>query len=269
MSAEAFATLPTAFEEVARTAATPKGKKTNQRRLPKVLYNGMIAPLVPYALRGMLWYQGEGNANAVFPEMTENYAQNFQTLITDWRRVFGQGDLPFYFVQLPNFRTGNPDSGIWPRVRAAQEQALRLPATGMAVTIDVGDPRDIHPRNKKVVGERLALVALKHTYQKDVVANGPTLIGHRVHRNRVKLRFDQTVQLKPGSDPAFEIAGPDGAFTPARAAARNNEVHLVNDSVEQPVFVRYAWSNNPTASVFNATGLPAAPFQVKLDERAP
>lgn len=267
MPAEAFASP--ALEQMARDEANAKERPgTRAKSLPTVLYNGMIAPLVPYGVRGFLWYQGEANANALNAELASVYAENFAALITSWRQKFDQGDVPFYFVQLPNFKAASAASGTWPTVRDAQRQVLRLPATGMAVTIDVGNPDDIHPKNKQVVGHRLALIALKQTYRQQVEASGPALIDQRVRRNRVYLEFDQTVKLKPDADGVFEIAGRDGKFVPARSSSKKKVVSLVNDTVTKPIFVRYAWSNNPTASLFNEAGLPAAPFHVDLRKGA-
>jgi sialate O-acetylesterase len=264
MSTDALAAFPDAI--AATRAEAQKGKKARHaKNRPHLLYNGMIAPLMPYAIRGFLWYQGEGNAHTA--ERATAYGDLLNTLIVHWREGFGQGDVPFFFVQLPNFKTPAPESGLWTLLRASQSRALDLPNTGMAVTIDVGDPTDIHPKNKQPVGHRLALLALKEVYKQPVVAAGPALRTSEIHGRRVRLEFDQTIVIRPDEPGGLEIAGGDGKFLPARAVAEGKSVWIENAAVEEPKWVRYAWANNPVASLFNETGLPAAPFQLDLNIR--
>lgn len=261
MSARALAAYPEAI--AATEAGARNGKKA---RRPNVLYNGMIAPLLPYATRGFLWYQGEANAHDA--DRATGYGELLKALITQWRRDFGQGDLPFYLVQLPNFKTPVPESALWAVLRESQREALILPHTGMVVTIDVGNPNNIHPTNKQPVGHRLALLALEQIYTQPVTATGPVLIGQQLRGHRVCLEFDQTVVLESGEADGFELAGQDGRFLPAHAIPEGKALWLENSSIEEPVFARYAWANNPNACLFNKVGLPAAPFHVDLRKEA-
>jgi sialate O-acetylesterase len=227
---------------------------------PSGLYNGMIAPLVPYALRGTIWYQGEANA-----AKHAKYRELLSSMITGWRARFGQGDFPFYWVQLPNFAPGNqPDGNQWALFREAQTQILSLPATGQAVTIDVGDVRDIHPRNKKDVGNRLARLALARNYAIQIVDSGPVFLKAERENTGFRVSFTQlggglTTPLNELS--GFELAGADKVFKPASAKIENDTVFVTSPEVPDPVAVRYAWRNAPAAGLFNKAGLPAAPFR--------
>ncbi len=231
------------------------------RWMPAGIYHAMIAPLVPYALRGVIWYQGETNA----PRHTE-YASLFTGMIQQWRSDFGQ-PLPFYFVQLANFenREGNEGDG-WAYLREAQARALKLPATGMAVTIDVGDPKNIHPTNKQEVGRRLALHARKQLYGEKIETDGPVFTGAKREGTALRVTFSHAsgLKLEPAKDDgrvSFEIAGADKKFVPAEARVDGNAVIVSAAAVPEPVAVRYAWRNSPDARLYNRAGLPAAPFR--------
>lgn len=224
------------------------------------LFNGMIAPLQPYALRGVIWYQGESNW-----ERAGEYAELFPAMISAWRAQWGLGDFPFYFVQLPNYgQTYDPTNRTWAWLREAQTTALKLPNTGMAVTIDCGDPKDIHPQNKPVVGRRLAAVALAQTYGVPGDWSGPRFAGATREGSAMRVRFTHvdTGLIAAGKPPpAFELAGADRTFYPATASIDRDTVIVKSPDVPEPVAVRYAWSNTPDANLFNGAGLPAAPFR--------
>jgi sialate O-acetylesterase len=230
------------------------------RWTPTGLFNGMINPLLPYALRGMLWYQGE--SNAIHP--TE-YHELFPAMITAWRKHFGQGDLPFYFVQLASFNYLKNGSGTeWALIREGQAQALALPQTAMAVAIDLGEHDNIHPRNKQEVGRRLALIAEGRLYGIPGDDSGPMFAGatregsdmrvHFTHANNGLIAHENPVQ-------SLELAGADKVFHPAQGHIEGETLLVSSPDVKDPVAVRYAWSNDPEANLFNGAGLPAAPFR--------
>lgn len=227
---------------------------------PAGLYNGMIAPLQPYALRGALWYQGESNWTR-----PADYAELFPAMIRAWRAQWNQGDFPFYFVQLANYIVPNDPSGQgWAWLREAQTDALHLPATGMVVTLDIGDPQDIHPRNKQEVGRRLALHAKTQVYDLPGDARGPVFASVRREGAALRVRFTHVAdgliaEKKPPQ--ALEIAGADRRFYPAIGRIENSTLLVSAPEVPEPVAVRYAWSNHPEANLFNGNGLPAAPFR--------
>jgi sialate O-acetylesterase len=224
---------------------------------PSRLYNGMIHPLLPYALRGAIWYQGESNAGRA-----NEYRALFSTMITDWRNRFGQGDFPFYWVQLANF--ASPTDTSWAFLREAQTQTLSLPNTGQAVTIDIGDVRDIHPRNKKDVGRRLARVALARTYGKKLVDSGPVFTKAERADAGFRVTFTETHGglIAPLNElSGFELAGEDKVFKPAQAKIDGETVLVTSAEVPEPAAVRYAWRNAPVAGLFNKEGLPAVPFR--------
>ncbi|MDF1559675.1 MAG: sialate O-acetylesterase [Bacteroidales bacterium] len=231
---------------------------------PAGLYNAMLAPLLNYSIKGILWYQGESNAGR-----PDEYRSLLPALIKDWRESFGQGDLPFLLVQLPNFMEAkeDPSESGWAMFREAQTEALKLPATGMAVTIDIGEWNDIHPLNKKDVGTRLALVAMKVAYgEDDLVSSGPVYKGMTIKRRRIILSFDNTgygLMVKgDGKLQQFAIAGADMDFIWAKAKIRGDKVIVKGRKIRHPVAVRYAWADNPEgANLFNLEGLPAAPFR--------
>lgn len=223
---------------------------------PSSLFNAMVHPLLPYAVQGIIWYQGEANA-ARFTE----YAALFQALITQWRSDLGQGDLPFYFVQLANLERGNDPRAEWAFLREAQAAALSLPKTGMAVAADIGDPRNIHPANKQEAGRRLALIALAETYGRETIGSAPRFEAAEIDGAKIKIHFspDRPVQLK--SDTGFQVAGSDQVFHPAQATLSGNILVVTSSSVASPVAVRYAWANNPPLSLYDETGLPVPPFR--------
>jgi len=217
------------------------------------LYNGMIHPLAPYAMRGALWYQGESNVSRA-----EQYRRSFPNMIKDWRRVWGQGDFPFYFVQIAPFAYTPP---YGPELRDAQRETLSVRNTGMAVTTDlVNDLTNIHPVQKREVGERLALIALARDYGQKVVYQGPTLSNVLVKGAEITLTFANADGLK-GNLQGFEVASKDGVFCTADAKIEGNRVILTSTQVPQPVFARYGWSDTVHAGLFNAAGLPASPFR--------
>jgi sialate O-acetylesterase len=227
---------------------------------PTGLFNGMVNPVVPYALRGALWYQGESNAGR-----HAEYHKLFAAMITHWRRHFGQGDFPFFWVQLANFTVRNDTTGqTWAFLREAQTETLALPNTGQAVIIDIGDSNDIHPTNKQEVGRRLSLLARHQVYHQPGDFSGP--VFERAQREGASLRVHFTFAdngLTAGGKPlqSFEIAGPDRKFYPAKAVIERNTVVVSAPEVSEPIALRYAWSNDPGANLFNGAGLPAAPFR--------
>jgi sialate O-acetylesterase len=239
--------------------------------LPTLLFNGMLQPLTPLRLRGVLWYQGESNV-----PRAARYAQDLQRLITDWRAQWHQPRLPILYVQLAAFlplERNTLRGSAWAELRDAQRQALALPATGMVVATDVGDAKDIHPRRKREVGERLAALALRQAYgRKGVVASGPRYRGlDDQAEGRIALRFDELGNARSGglavrgggnSLAGFAIAGADQRFMPARARVEGRRVVVWSPLVEAPVAVRYGWVDNPEqATLINRAGLPASPFR--------
>lgn len=229
---------------------------------PTVLYNGMINPLLPYGMRGVIWYQGEGNADRAM-----QYRKLFKALINDWRDAWGQGDFPFLFVQLANFmkRHNTPTDETWAHLREAQTMALELHNTGMAVTIDIGDAKDIHPKNKQDVGKRLALNALAKVYGKDIAYSGPMYKSMKNEGSMMRLKFtntDKGLKIKGSKQlNGFAIAGKDKKFVWAKAKIEGNEVVVWNSNVKNPIAVRYAWANNPICNLYNGAELPASPFR--------
>ena len=232
---------------------------------PAGLYNAMIAPLIPYGIKGAIWYQGESNASRAY-----QYRKLFPTMINNWRDDWGQGSFPFLFVQLANYKAVNsePSESDWAELREAQLMTLSQPNTGMAVIIDIGDANNIHPKNKQDVGRRLALWALAKTYGKRVVYFGPLYKSMEVNGNKIILHFDHIGGgLVAGGDPdqsgleGFAIAGVDRKFVWADAEVDGDTVVVSSDKVAQPVAVRYAWADNPVCNIFNKEGLPACPFR--------
>ena len=221
------------------------------------LFNGKISPLIPYAIRGALWYQGEANSS---PEKAPFYHAQLSLLVTDWRARWGS-DFPFAWVQLPNFGGGGRD---WLLVREAMLKTLALPQTGMAITIDIGDEKDIHPKNKQDVGRRLAAWALGTVYGQKVATSGPLPAGHQVRGSEVVLSFMHTdggLVAKGGELKGFVIAGDDKQWKPATARIEGDKIIVSSAEVKQPVAARYAWENWPTCNLFNGAGLPASPFR--------
>jgi sialate O-acetylesterase len=235
---------------------------TEYQNRPSALFNAMISPVIPYGIKGVLWYQGESNANRAF-----QYRSLFPAMITDWRARWELGDFPFLFVQLANYeqRNSEPAESDWAELREAQLMALKLPGTGMAVTIDVGDAEDIHPRNKKPVGERLYLAARKIAYKEDIVYSGPIYKSFQNEGNAIRIFFNSTGEGlvgKNGKPPkGFAIAGLDRKFVWANAEIEGNTILVSSPEVKNPVAVRYAWDKNPECSLYNKAGYPASPFR--------
>jgi sialate O-acetylesterase len=232
---------------------------------PSLLYNAMVNPLIPYAFQGVLWYQGEANAGRA-----KQYKIAFPLMITDWRTKWNQGDFPFYFVQLATFDEygGNSKKGSkWAELREAQTETLKLHNTGMAVTTDIGDAKDIHPTNKQDVGKRLAAIALNNVYDKKMVYSGPTFKSQEIKGNQIILTFDNLGSGLSTSDSngvlkGFEIAGADKVFYTAKAIIKNNKVIVSAEKVSNPVAVHYGWADDDTEiNLFNKEKFPASPFR--------
>jgi len=227
---------------------------------PANLYNGMISPLLPFAIRGAIWYQGESNCSRA-----EQYQTLFPTMIRDWRDKWGQGEFPFLFVQLAPYRYGAADPRNCAELREAQCVTLAtVPNTGMAVTTDIGDVKDIHPTNKQEVGRRLGLWALAKTYGKDVVYSGPLYKSMAVEGSKIRVAFDHVdggLVAKGGELTHFTIAGDDGEFVPAKATIDGATIVVHSDQVAQPVAVRFGWRDDAEPNLFNREGLPASPFR--------
>jgi len=224
---------------------------------PSALFNGMIAPLTQYAIRGAIWYQGESNDGPRAPL----YAHLFPSMIGDWRRAWNEGDFPFLFVQIANWN--NTPESRWPDVRDAQRRTLALRNTGMAVTIDIGDAVDIHPKDKLDVGLRLAKAARAIAYGEKLEWSGPLYrqLTHEEHALRVWFDHAAGLTAKGGPLVGFEVAGADGKYVAADAKIDGSSVIVSSASVPDPVSVRYAWAANPTCNLYNHEGLPASPFQ--------
>jgi sialate O-acetylesterase len=226
---------------------------------PTALFNGMIVPILPYAMRGVIWYQGESNRTRA-----AQYRELFPALIEDWRSLWGLGDFPFYFVQIAPFGYGG-DTGQAAELRDAQRLALRVPSTGMAVTMDIGNPADIHPANKQDVGARLALWALAKDYGREgLVYSGPLYRSMKVDGASIRLSFDYVADglMSGGGDPThFTIAGADRVFHPASARIDGDEIVVSSDAVPEPVAVRFAWEAAAEPNLFNSAGLPASSFR--------
>ncbi len=228
---------------------------------PGCLYNGMIAPLVPYTIRGAIWYQGEANAGAA-----DLYKKLFPTMIKSWRQAWQIEDFPFLYVQLANYmqRHEQPTDTNWARLREAQLETLDLPHTGMAVTIDIGDSKDIHPKDKQDVGLRLALWAEATVYYHDQEYSGPLPSGFQTEDGKVRLTFRNGDDMKAadgGKIKGFAIAGEDRKFVWANVEIQGDHIVLSNSEVPAPVAVRYGWDDDPDCNLINKTGLPASPFR--------
>ena len=245
-------------------------KPSAGKNYPSNLFNGKIHPLIGYALRGVIWYQGERNSNGKFSDL---YDKQLETLITDWRRQWSAPELPFAWVQLPNFRelqTEPSEPSGWVNVRAGMLRVLSIPKTGMAITVDVGDAKNIHPKNKQAVGARLARWALVDVYDQGNklhggnVAMGPLLKSSQPAGDRINLTFSQVgTGLKSSKGPlrGFAVAGEDRIFHWAEATATGNQVSVASQQVPNPVAVRYSWAANPLGNLTNSIGLPASPFK--------
>lgn len=255
--------------EAAKAAGQPEPKKPgaplgpDHPHRPAGLYNGMISPLLTYAIKGAIWYQGESNAGRAY-----QYRSLFPTMITDWRKSWG-ADFPFFYVQLANFMKRNPDpnaGSAWAELREAQLRTLQLKNTGMATIIDIGEADDIHPRNKQDVGLRLALAAFKVAYGYDWPYSGPLYHSMRVDGPSIRVKFTNTDKgllnnNTNGPLRGFAIAGEDKVFHWAEARIEGDEVVVASPNVPQPVAVRYGWADNPICDLYNGYFLPASPFR--------
>jgi sialate O-acetylesterase len=229
------------------------------------LFLGKIAPLIPYGLRGVAWYQGEQNSR---PRSARHYGEQLALLVDDWRGRWARPELPFVWVQLPNYCSKT--NANWALIREGQRRALGKPNTGMVVTIDIGECDDIHPDNKREVGRRLAAWALGTVYGKDVPTSGPLFEAHEVMGTEVRALFrhaDGGLKASGTAPVGFEIAGTDGVWHEAEARIDGDSVVLHSAEVERPVDVRYAWANDPVCNLFNGAGLPASPFTTGQLER--
>jgi sialate O-acetylesterase len=236
----------------------PMRDPVQDQHQPTVLYNGMINPLIPYAIRGALWYQGEsvvgGKAGVLL------YPHVMETLVTEWRKRWGEGNFPFYVVQLAALKNVSNN----PMVREQQAAILSLPNTGMAVTIDIGDVDNVHPKNKEPLGDRLNRMALANAYGEKIEFSGPVYASMKVDGSAIRLKFTHAEGLAAKGGPLkwFQIAGADEKFVDAEATIEGDSVVVRSPQVSAPVAVRYAWSNYPEgANLYNAAGLPAAPFR--------
>jgi sialate O-acetylesterase len=227
---------------------------------PGLLYNGMIAPLTRMPIRGVIWYQGESNAGM---DRAPLYHRLFRTMIEDWRKQWGEGDFPFLFVQIANFGSGT-DEG-WATLRNQQLKTLDLRNTAMAVTIDIGDPNNIHPTDKVDVGDRLARAARAVSYGEAVEYQGPVFRQATPEGNALRVWFDHAkgMSFKNGAAPGFEVAGADGKWASATAKIDGASVVVSSPDVAEPFAVRYGWANSPECHLYNGDGLPASPFTSK------
>lgn len=230
---------------------------------PNVLYNNMIAPLLPYAIGGTIWYQGESNAGQAYL-----YRKQMPAMIKQWREDFACGEFPFLMVQLANFmdRNTEPTDTPWAELREAQTMTARsTPKTGMAVIIDIGEAKDIHPKNKEDVGKRLALAAEAIGYGRKIVYSGPLYDSMKAEGNQVRLTFNHVGGglIAQGSEAlkGFAVAGADKKFVWADAKIESDTIVVSSSAVAQPVAVRYAWADNPECNLYNKEGLPASPFR--------
>jgi sialate O-acetylesterase len=244
-------------------ASLPKAPSARPEDTPGCLFNGMIHPLMPLAIRGAIWYQGESNV-----QHSHEYATVLTTLIEDWRTRWKEGPFPFYIVQLANLGRPpqSPEESDWAEVREAQSQvARRVPNSGLAVTIDIGEENDIHPRDKRDVGNRLALNALAKTYGRAVEWSGPQFDSLEITGRTARLKFSHAtggLVAKGGPLRQFAIAGSDKKFVWAEATIEGDSVLVSSPSVAHLVAVRYAWAKNPAGSnLYNKANLPASPFR--------
>jgi len=246
-----------------RAPQKPADPRLNQN-YPANLFNGMVAPLIPYALKGGIWYQGENNSNKSFANL---YSLQLETMIKDWRSRFG-ADFPFAWVQLPDFKAPQKEpvepSG-WVTVREEMLKALKIPRTGMAITLGLGEEKDIHPKNKQDVGKRLAMWALADVYrQKGVAASGPIPSSDKQKSGEIVITFKHTdggLEAKGGELKGFAIAGEDKVWKWAQARIDGDKVIVSHPDIKKPVAVRYAWAANPVFSLYNGAGIPATPFR--------
>jgi sialate O-acetylesterase len=252
-------------QSVARDENEPRERIINPQNEPTALYNGMVAPYVKLPIKGILWYQGESNAGR-----PNEYGELMRALIKGWRTVYHDAELPFIYAQLPNFGdvTYSPTESNWAELREAQRKTIEIPHTAMTVNIDLGEWNDIHPDNKKDVGERMALAAQKIAYGEDLVHSGPLFKDSRANGNKITISFTHIgsgLMTNDGWKPSsFEIAGADKKFVWADAKIDGDQVIVWSDEVPEPKFVRYAWADNPdNPNLYNKEGLPASPFSTE------
>jgi len=229
---------------------------------PTALYNAMVAPSINFSIKGFLWYQGETNSGKA-----DEYVKLQPAQILDWRKKWNQGELPFLYVQLPNFMDANylPSESQWAALRDAQLKSLSVPNTAMVVGIDLGEWNDIHPDNKKSVGERLALAAQKLVYQENITASGPLFKSATIEGNKIILSFTNVGSGLSANDDEdlreFAVAGADKKFVWANATIVGDKIEVSNTKITTPMYVRYAWADNPDVNFYNKEGLPASPFK--------
>lgn len=265
VSAESLKKMPAFTDTVKAVESRPGILGTERPTTPTVLYNAMIHPLLPYAIRGVIWYQGESNAD--FEAQAIQYRELFPLLISDWRKQWRMGNFPFLFVQLANFRDKKtaPAPSLWALLRDAQLHTLSVvPNTGMATAVDIGMAKDVHPKNKQEVGRRLALVARAKVYGEKIPYSGPVYSTMKINGSRVAVSFNFANGLHTsGVDTlqGFEIAGADHQFYWAHAAIKGSQVTVWSEAVPKPVAVRYGWADNPDINLYNEAGLPAIPFR--------
>ena len=253
---------------VPRPVSSSGPGRINAQNEPTALYNAMVAPYTNYPIKGILWYQGESNTSH-----PEEYADLMKALIRDWRAKFNGSEIPFIYAQLPNFMEVDylPSESNWAVLRESQMEALSLPNTAMTVNIDLGEWNDIHPDNKKDVGERMALAAQKLAYGEDIVYSGPLYKDHKIEGNKVIISFDHTGSGLVTDDgealSEFAIAGEDKNFVWANAKIQGDKVIVWSEEVPDPKYVRYAWADNPdNPNLYNKEGLPASPFRIGESE---
>jgi sialate O-acetylesterase len=251
-------------DEAAKAAGQPPPhhdwRPAPESWMPAGLFNAMVAPLVDFPIKGALWYQGEANASA---ERATLYERELTGLIADWRAHWQEGNFPFLYVQIANY--GKNGSEWWPIVRDAERRALEVTNTAMAVTIDIGNPDNIHPSDKESVGERLALGARVLAYGENVEDSGPLFRQAVPEGGGMRVYFDHAEGLlaRGGEPEGFEVAGEDGHFAAASAKIEGRGVLVSSQKVPRPKYVRYGWSNSPAVNLYNAAGLPACPFTSK------
>ena len=240
------------------------GPPDSGQYMPGQLYNAMIHPLIRYRIRGAVWYQGESNAGGGAAGAAD-YTDLQSRLIAGWRQDWGIGDFPFYFVQLPNWNNDSDrSSNSWAFFREGQANVLKVPNTGMAVTIDIGDANNIHPKNKQEAGRRIALLAMANTYHQKVTCHGPEFKRSEINGAEIKITFTHTdggLVAHDGGLKGFTIAGANKEWQPADARIEGDSVIVSSKEVPQPLAVRYAWLNNPDCNLYSRAGLPAMSFR--------
>lgn len=254
---EGFQAVPELLPLYESRLETAELGQWSEPQRPASIYNGMVEPMVPFTIKGAIWYQGESNVG----EGTL-YRLKMEALITGWRTIWDQGNFPFYFVQIAPWEGYQP--GDLPQLWQAQLAALSIPNTGIALTQDIGDLQDIHPKNKQEVGRRLALLALARTYSRDEVDSGPVYSAMEIEGSGIRLSFDQAfggLSVTGAIIRHFTIAGEDQRFVPAQAVMDGQTIVVSSDRVANPVAVRFGWSKDAVTNVHNAAGLPLAPFK--------